>query len=191
MDRAYFEELMGETFAAFQKADPKPPVLDAIFKQIDQFPDAFMDWAAEQMQDSDRLPLNIGRHMRRNLWPEWRASQISPATGGRSGDPQCPECHGEGWFHVWKVGAPAGTAPTAWACRCNRIVDSWPDLNLRRVCLAELKAMGWTFHEPPMVRTRPATPLSFSLNELLADIRAGRLEKIQPDPAREMPHAYL
>ena len=183
MDRILFNTFMDEVFAAFQKPRPRDAVLNVIFKQVESLPDDFVAWAAEQLQDSDKLPLNVGRHLRKTLYPEWLSGHLAPQAGGLSGDPLCRECRGEGWFLVWRKDAGPGTAPTAHPCMCNRIVDSWMEYRPRKVCLADLKRDGWTFHEPPMVRDRPPLPLSRSLQELLDSIHAGK--GLPPHPASD------
>lgn len=197
MDKHLFDERVKETFAAFGKADPRPAVLEAAYKQVADYPDDFIIWAAERLQDADKLPANIGRELRKSLYPSWKASQMPTFTNEQffadmCGDPQCPECHGKGWFYVWRRGARPGTAPTAIPCVCNVTCDAFPDIDLKKATLADLKANGWTFREPPRIRHRPPQPLKISLHDLLARLRAG--EGIPPDafdPRREMPEEYL
>ena len=197
MDKTLFDRLIKETYATYGKPDPRPSVLDAAFKQVSELPDDFILWAAEKLQDADRLPANIGRELRKELFPAWKASQMPTFTAEQfyadmCGDPQCPECRGKGWFYGWRKGAPAGTAPTAIPCLCNITCDAFPDMELKKACLADLKANGWTFHEPPRIRNRPPQPLKFSLQELLGRLRAG--QGIPPDaydPRREMPEELL
>lgn len=197
MDKHLFDERVKETFAAFGKADPRPAVLEAAYKQVADYPDDFIIWAAERLQDADKLPANIGRELRKSLYPSWKASQMPTFTNEQfyadmCGDPDCPECHGKGWFYVWKKGARPGTAPTAIPCLCNITCDAFPDIELRKACLEDLRVNGWTFHEPPRIRNRPPQPLKTSLHDLLARLRAG--EGVPPDafdPRREMPEEYL
>jgi len=159
-------------------------------------PDDFIIWAAEQMQDADRLPPNIGRTLKKELYPAWKASQMPTFTNEQfyadmCGDPDCPECRGKGWFYVWKKGAKPGTAPTAIPCLCNMTCDAFPDMEIRKASLADLKANGWTFHEPPRIRNRPPKPLKKSLQETLAGLREGRGVPADAfDPRRQMPEEY-
>ena len=196
MDKALFDSKIKETYATYGKPDPRPSVLEAAFKRVADLPDEFIVWAAEQLQDADKLPNNLGRELKKSLFPAWRASQMPTFTNEQyyadmCGDPDCPECRGKGWFYVWKRGAKPGTAPTAIPCLCNLTCDAFPDMEIRKASLADLKANGWTFHEPPRIRNRPPQPLKKSLQELLAGLRAGR--GIQPDafdPRRQMPEEY-
>ena len=194
MDRTLFDSLVKETYAAFGKPDPRPAVLAAAYKQVADMPDDFMIWAAEQIQDTDKLPVNLGRDLRKSWYPGWKGSQVQAFTNEQfwndmCGDPQCPECFGKGWFYAWKRGAKPGTAPTAIPCMCNLTCDAFPDMDLRKACLDDLKRNGWTFHEPPRIRNRPPEPLKKSLQEVLAGLHAGQgLPSADDfDPRREMP----
>lgn len=197
MDRTLFDNLVKEVWASFGKPDPRPAMLVAAYKQVADYPDEFMLWAAEQMQDSDKLPVNLGRELRKSWYPGWKASQIQSVSmdqfvNDMCGDPQCPECHGKGWFYVWRRGARPGTAPTAIPCICNVTCDAFPDIDLKKATLADLKANGWTFREPPRIRNRPPTPLKFSLQSLLDRLHAGYgVPQDAYDPRRELPEEYL
>ena len=196
MEKMLFDRLIGETYATYGKLAPRQAVLDQAFKFVADYPDDFIIWAADQLQDADKLPSNIGRELKKVLFPAWKASQMPAFTNAQfyedlSGDPDCPECHGKGWFYVWKRGAKPGTAPTAIPCLCNLTCDAFPDMEIKKASLADLKANGWTFHEPPRIRNRPPTPLKKSLRDLLDGLRAGR--GIPPDdfdPRRQMPEEY-
>ena len=196
MEKTLFDRLIGETYATYGKPTPRQSVLDAAFKFVADFPDEFILWAAEQMQDADRLPPNIGRTLKKDLFPAWRASQMPTFTNEQyyadmCGDPDCPECRGKGWFYVWKRGAKPGTAPTAIPCLCNLTCDAFPDMEIRKASLADLKANGWTFHEPPRIRNRPPQPLKKSLQEMLDGLHAGRgIPADAFDPRRQMPEEY-
>jgi len=197
MDEQLFNMKLSETYAAFGKPAPRPAVLSAAYKQVADMPDDFIIWASEQLQDADRLPANVGRELRKSLFPAWKASQMPTFTNEQyyadmCGDPQCPECHGKGWFYVWRKGAGPGTAPTAIPCLCNMTADAFPDMELKKACLEDLRASGWTFHEPPRIRNRPPQPLKFSLQELLGRLRAGQgIPADAYDSRRAMPEEYL
>ena len=110
MDKTLFDRLVKETYATYGKPDPRPAVLDAAYKHVADMPDDFIVWASERLQDADRLPPNLGRELRKELYPAWKASQMPTFTNEQfyadmCGDPDCPECHGKGWFYVWKRGA--------------------------------------------------------------------------------------
>ena len=191
MNRQTFDNAMGEVFAAFQKPAPRPAVLDAIFKRVEELPEEFVFWASEKLQDEEKLPANLGRELLR-MFPAWKAENFSqpqhdPWANETSGDPNCPDCGGSGWHYVWRRPARPGTAPTAIPCLCNTVVDAWEDPP-RRASLEDLRRAGiWTLREPPMVRTRPPVPLKRSLAEVLAGLRAGRgVPEDEPDPRRQM-----
>lgn len=192
MDRQLFNQAMDEVFAAFGKNEPRPKILDAIFKRVGEWPDEFCAYACEALQDSDKLPANISRAMA-SMYSGWLVSQVAAGGTVASGDPNCPECGGEGWFMLYPVNASPGTAPYAIPCMCNRVIDCWPELHLRRHSLEELKASGkWTFRPPAMVRNRPPKPMARSLSQLMADLKAGRGVPAEQsdDPRRQMPE-YL
>ena len=199
MDKQLFDTLMNETYATYGKPAPRQPVLDAAFKQVEALPDEFMLWAAEQLQDSDRLPANIGRELRKGLYPSWRASQMvafseEQVMNDLSGDPACPDCGGKGWHYVWRWNAKPGTAATAIPCLCNMTADAFPDVELRKASSSDLLANGWVFDEPPVARTRPPKPLKRSLQEMLESLRRGRgvyWDNPPDDPRRKMPEEYL
>ena len=199
MDRVLFDSLMNEIFAAYGKPAPRLAVLDAAFKQVEPFPDDFMLWAAEILQDSDKLPANIGRELRKGLYPSWRASQMAAFSeeqvmNDMSGDPACPDCGGRGWFYVWRWNAKAGTAATAIPCLCNMTADAFPGVELRKASSRDLLANGWVFEEPEIVRNRPPQPLKKPLRDLLDGLRRGRpayWENPPEDPRRAMPEEYM
>ena len=197
MDRATFDDAMGVVFAAFQKPAPRPAVLEAIFKRVAELPDDFIIWAADVLQDEEKLPANLGRETLR-MYPAWKAEntpacQPDPYANEASGDPMCPDCHGTGWHYVYPLGAlyKPGLAPYAVPCLCNTVVDSW-EHPPRKASLEDLKRSGrWTMRPPQRIRNGDPTPLGFSLQELMARLRSGRgIEDEAPDPRRQMPE-YL
>lgn len=195
MNRQTFDSAMGEVFAAFQKPAPRPAVLDAIFKRVEELPDEFVYWAADVLQDEEKLPMNLGRELRL-MYPAWKAettpvAQPDPYANEVSGDPNCPDCHGAGWHYVYPVNCRPGTAPYAVPCLCNTVVDSW-EHPPRKASLEDLKATGkWTMRRPPVVRDREPQPMKRPLAELMASLRQGRgVPAEEQDPRRQMPE-YL
>ena len=195
MDRTFFDETMNGIFAAFQKAQPRQAVLDEAFKPVADLPDDFIAWAADKLKEDEKLPLNIGRELKR-LWPAFKAettpaAQPDPYANEASGDPNCPDCKGAGWHYVYPIGCRPGTAPYAVPCLCNTVVDGW-EHPPRKASLADLKATGrWTMRRPPVVRDREPQPMKRSLSELMASLRQGRgVPEDEQDPRREMPE-YL
>ena len=195
MERAKFDRVMNEIFAAFQKSQPRQAVLDVIYDKVADLPDDFIDWAADKIRDEEKLPVNLGRELKR-LWPAFKAEtmpacQPDPYANEASGDPNCPDCKGAGWHYVYPIGCRPGTAPYAVPCLCNTVVDSW-ERPPRKASLADLKATGkWTMRKPPMVRDGEPTPLGFSLQQMLDRLRQGRgIQDEEPDPRRRLPE-YL
>lgn len=195
MDRTVFDDCMNGVFAAFQKPAPRAAVLDEAFKPVADYPDDFIYWAADKLKEEEKLTVNLGRELKR-MWPAYKAettpaAPYDPLASDCAGDPNCPDCHGKGWFYVWRKGASAGTAETAIPCLCNTVVDSW-EKPPRKASLEDLRRTGvWTFHRPPQIRNGDPTPLGFSLKQLLDRLRQGRgLDDEPKDPRREMPE-YL
>lgn len=198
MDRQNFDNAMNEAFAAFQKPQPRPAVLDAIFKRVSDLPDEFLAWAVDALADGEKLPANLGRELRR-MFPAWKAentpvAQHDPWANECSGDPNCPDCGGTGWHYVYPLGAlyKPGLAPYAVPCLCNTVVDAWEDPP-KKASLEELKASGrWTMRPPAMVRNRPLKPMARSFGQLMAALKAGRGVPAEQsdDPRRQMPE-YL
>lgn len=195
MDRSYFDKVMNGVFAAFQKPQPREGVLEEAYKPVADYPEDFIDWAAVKLKEEEKLPLNLGRELKR-LYPAWKAEttpveQWDPYRNEQSGDKNCPECKGTGWFYVYptdpKLYKP-GLAPYAIPCLCNTVVDSW-EHPPRKACLEDLRRTGkWTFHRPPDVRNHEPTPLGFSLRQLLDRLHAGVGIQDEPeDPRRKLP----
>ncbi|MCR5260020.1 MAG: hypothetical protein K6E40_17970 [Desulfovibrio sp.] len=169
MDKELLNERLCEVFAAFQKRPPAPNVVEAVWYQVREYPDDFLEWAAARLLDNDRLPQNIGREMRKGLYPEWQGMQLARhleemqegTEGMGSGNPACQDCGGDGWFYVWRPDARAGTAATAIPCTCCWTVEAiFPDAKVRKFTRQQVLEAGWTFNEPPMIRNRPPTPLT-------------------------------
>lgn len=69
MKKLRYEDGMDEIYAAFGKKSPDRRVLDIIFRRVESLPDEFMDFAVERLADEEKLPQNLGRFMRFELWP--------------------------------------------------------------------------------------------------------------------------
>ena len=195
MVRATFDDAMDLVFAAFQKPAPRSAVLEAIFKRVSDLPDEFIIWAADALQDEEKLPQNLGRELLR-MYPAWKAENVpacqpDPYANEASGDPNCPDCRGTGWHYVYPIGCRPGTAPYAVPCLCNTVVDSW-EHPPRKASLADLKATGrWTMRRPPVVRNGEPQPMGFSIDDLFTRLREGRgVQDKAPDPRRQMPECY-
>ena len=194
MDKSYFTTVMGGIFAAFQKPSPRGAVVDEAFTPVADYPDDFIDWAAARLKDEDKLPVNIGRELKR-MWPAYKAETtpavpFDPHANENAGDPHCPDCGGIGWHYVWRRGNPS-VAPTAVPCRCNAVVDRWENPP-RKASLEDLRRSGiWTLRQPPVIRDRPPVPLRKSLQEVMASLRAGAgIPEDACDPRRQMPGEY-
>lgn len=195
MDRSYFDKVMNGVFAAFQKPQPREGVLEEAYKPVADYPEDFIDWAAVKLKEEEKLPLNLGRELKR-LYPAWKAEttpveQWDPYRNEQSGDKNCPECKGTGWFYCYptdpKLYKP-GLSPYAIPCLCNTVVDSW-EHPPRKACLEDLRRTGrWTFHRPPDVKNHEPTHLGFSLRQLLDRLHAGVGVQDEPeDPRRKLP----
>ena len=198
MERQDLSEAMNVVFAAFQKPAPREAVLDAIYKRVSEYPSDFIFWAADKLQEEEKLPMNLGRELVR-MYPAWKAEttpveQWDPYRNEQSGDKNCPECKGTGWFYCYptdpKLYKP-GLAPYAIPCLCNTVVDSW-EHPPKKASLEDLRRTGrWTFHRPPDVKNHEPTHLGFSLRQLLDRLHAGVGIQGEPeDPRRKLPEQY-
>ena len=87
MTNEQFFDWMKSLYGAFGKNAPALHVVAAAFKRVDSLPDGFFAFAAEQLEDRDTLPANLGRELRSSLWPQYLAQH--PAKRARE---DCPDC---------------------------------------------------------------------------------------------------
>ena len=204
MDRDIFDSVMADVFASFQKRT-NPDMFEVLFNNVSAHDNEFIAWAGAQLMDYEKLPLNIGRELRKVLLPAWEllqmrrkqrealeAAGVDPAQADgfcKSGKPGCPECagaagaDGEGWIYAWPAGAKPGSAPTAFPCVCNFMVDSlFQNAEVRKATRAELEAEGWSLREPALKREHPS-PLKLSLEAFLQRVADAKAQAANPAAA--------
>lgn len=105
MNYAHFEDKLREIYAAHGKNYPPPPLAAAIWKNVSELPDAFMGFAAEKIMDFEKLPTNLGRELRRSLWPDYL--EKNPHLRTRHTPHGCDNCRagraGPGWIYAWEA----------------------------------------------------------------------------------------
>lgn len=67
-----FEEGMDAIYAIFGKRSPEGRVLDVIWERIRWFPDGFMAYAKQCLENEEKLPVNLGRYLVDEVWPAYR-----------------------------------------------------------------------------------------------------------------------
>lgn len=98
MKRELYFAKMAEIFATFSKKLPELPLLEAIWRRVEDFPDAFMDFALLDLQDQEKLPANLGRYFVQELKPEFDRRTSIDLTRPQ----ECPECGGiDGHIHAY------------------------------------------------------------------------------------------
>lgn len=104
-------------YAAHGKAFPAQKVCLAVFGRVRDLPDAFMVFAAKEMRDYTALPSNLGRELRRVLWPDWLDK--NPRERARRAHAGCAGCRsgraGPGFLYVWEKDGHAVLC----RCACN------------------------------------------------------------------------
>jgi len=194
MDRATFDFEMGRVFDGFQRPAPRPGAMDEIFYQIsmlggedDHLGNAFISWAAERLRDEEKLPANVGRHMRLVLYPEWlKAVAEAKGTDAGSGDLVCAECGGSGWHQVWRPDAKPGDGPVAVPCTCNQIVELQfrGAEAVRKWTKAGLLDAGWLLSRPRRAVASP--PIGRAEARARAEADAGP-QAFRPKPPASAP----
>lgn len=132
MNKGYFSTKMRDIYAIFGKTWPNDVILDAIYSQIASYPDSFMDFAVKRMQDEEKMPVNFGRFMRFDLWPDFLAENRQ--LQARHDQAGCARCKHDlpGYKCYWEKD---GT-PHICRCTCNmdeRTAGLWTptDMELR------------------------------------------------------------
>lgn len=117
MEQAKFKNCVREIYAAHGKTPPTDAVMLAVWKRVEDMPDAFMPWAAVKLSDYERLPANLGLELAKQLYPEWRAE--TRKTGPSSSN--CPECDPRipGYFFGWKRDSQGILRSGICRCLCN------------------------------------------------------------------------
>lgn len=97
-----FKPELRKMYAAHGRNPVNDAAVAVIWNRVKTMPNAFMEWAALQIADEDKLPGNLGLELERVLFPRWYAQnkqqQARPS--------YCPDCDtslpGPGFFHVWE-----------------------------------------------------------------------------------------
>lgn len=140
-----------EIYAAHGKRLPDEGIRNAIFKRIQNLPPEFMSFAIAQLEDAPSLPTNLGYHLLRELWPDYRFQH--PEITSVHDKVCCPLCISgyPGWRLVYK---PETTAqgvetyePVQVRCTCGNISNpafrDWPVYSDR-----ELEQQGYFLKYP-------------------------------------------
>lgn len=117
MDQITFKNELRAIFAAHGKIVPSDAVALAVWKRVEEFPDAFMTFAATQLADYEKLPSNLGFELARVLYPLWRSRMDQQNTRRVC----CPDCdrHMPGFFQAWKRDEAGRLRSVLCRCLCN------------------------------------------------------------------------
>ena len=141
MDRQNFTYWLQRVYAAFGKT-PNAATMSAVFRRVDGLPDGFFEYAAERLEDREALPVNLGRELRRVLWPEYL--EKNPGLRAREQRQGCRECAGSGMPGILWAYGPDGHR---YACPC--VCNNNPGLaHLRHWTRREIEAAGLTLRDP-------------------------------------------
>lgn len=142
MDRQNFTYWLQRVYAAFGKT-PNAATMSAVFRRVDGLPDGFFEYAAERLEDREALPVNLGRELRRVLWPEYLEKK--PGLRAREPQPGCNQCAGGMPGIIWAYGHDGHRY--ALPCVCN----SLPSLaHLRHWTRREVEAAGLSLFDSTM-----------------------------------------
>ena len=99
MNESYFYEKLRMIYGTFGKAFPAEHIRDAIFRRVEDLPDAFMDFALKRLENQESLPANLGMHLRQLLWPDY----LEKHPRLKAKDKACPDCDPAlpGLFWAW------------------------------------------------------------------------------------------
>lgn len=102
MNEVIFLKGLQNIFAAHGKKVPDEAVRNSIFKRINKFPDAFMDYAVTRLENSVELPHNLGLFFVRELWPDFL--EDNPHLRSVHDRIACPKCIPgmPGWRYVYR-----------------------------------------------------------------------------------------
>lgn len=148
MDKMHFSNCMAKVFAAHGKTFPRKEIADAIFFRVDGLPDEFMSWAAAQLEDFDKLPANLGRSLRRELWPEYLDKH--PELRVHERQQRCNNCSPDldGFFWAWNLDGTRYCLKCA--CNARPEMTHWQSWTPRMAVDA-----GLTLSEPEAAANRP------------------------------------
>ena len=96
-----FKPKVREMFAAHGRNPVNDAAVAVIWERVKTMPDAFMQWAAMQIADEEKMPGNLGFELERVLFPRWY-SQNKSVQARVSYCPDCDTDLGQGFFYVWQ-----------------------------------------------------------------------------------------
>lgn len=149
MEKLQFANWMQALYANFGKAAPSNAVLLAVYRRIESLPDGFLAFAAEKLEDYTTLPVNLGRELRRILWPEYLGRH--PELRARDEERCCRNCSPDvpGFFWAYE---PNGKRILC-KCVCNTAAfEFMPAMTHAHAC-----ELGLSLTDPTRVAT-PANP---------------------------------
>lgn len=114
MDRAYFINELRNIYATHGKNMVDGIVISSIFRDVENYPKEFMDFCRDILRDYEKLPSNLGREMRLELWPQYLSKHPEAKAKGQHACHQCAAGL-PGWFWARK---PDG-ARCMCKCLCN------------------------------------------------------------------------
>lgn len=151
MNEAVFTQSLRDIYAAHGKRMPEGAVKDAIYKRVHELPEGFMAYAVSRLEDVTSLPTNLGYHLLRELWPEYRAQH--PEIRSVQDRACCPLCITgfPGWRRVYRHEITAQGLetyePVQVRCTCGNISNpafrDWPIYSDR-----ELEQQGYFLKYP-------------------------------------------
>lgn len=141
MNKAYFLERFRDICGVFGRNMFPEHVQNAVYRQIEALPDAFMDYALSELEREEKLPSNLGRFLKLELWPKYLDN--NPQLRAHEVQTGCHRCRDgvPGLRNYWE---PDGTAHTC-RCICNtdpRTAKFWTPTD------DELIARGYLLHLP-------------------------------------------
>lgn len=148
-----FEEGMDAIYAIFGKRSPEGRVLDVIWERIRWFPDGFMAYAKQCLENEEKLPVNLGRYLVDEVWPAYR--QTAGIQTIRDCD--CQECQGDRYISAY---APDGIS-WSFPCICRK-----PQGGYTRKRILEL---GYSFKDP-LIGKYPPNPRLNKTRKALASL---------------------
>lgn len=124
MKREPFERGLRKIYAIHGKKAPEnPDVIEAIWERIEQLPSEFMAYAIEKLQDMDKLPQNMGKFLKVDLWPEFLSDNPQLRAGASF---ECLECGGSGFIHAFRIDEGSyNNIREAFECQCRRGEQGW------------------------------------------------------------------
>jgi hypothetical protein len=104
MENHAFLQGLEDIYSAHGKAFPSPKICAAIFDRVRELPDKFMAFAVGELRDYPTLPSNLGRELRRVLWPQF--AEKHPGLLAAARDDGCDWCRdgrtSPGWLWAHK-----------------------------------------------------------------------------------------